>query len=155
MDKELNYFQINLHKAYAPTFELNNLLRSISTFIVLIQEPVSRLGKIIGINNKIGNIVHVGGTGKPRAALFFSKNLNFHPLYQFCSQDLAVASLMCKINGVDKVIVICSGYFPYEVNDMPPSSEFVTVVEYCKANNLPLISGIDSNRQSLRVHSSY
>lgn len=145
MDNGLEFFQINLHKAYAPTFELNNLLKNKSSFIVLIQEPVTRAGKVMGLNMRIGNIVHVGGTGKPRAVLFVSKNINMHPLYQLCTLDIAVALIKIKKDGNDKDIIICSSYFPYDSSELPPNPEFIAVVDYCKMNELSLISGIDSN----------
>jgi len=124
MDNELDIFQINLHKAYAPTSELNDMLKNKDSFIVLIQEPVTRLGIVKGLNKRLGNLVQASIPGRPRAALFVSSNLNIHPLYHLCTLDLAVASIKVKKNGNDKVIVICSSYFPYDSSDSPPSNEF-------------------------------
>lgn len=81
MGKELEFFQINLHKAYAPTTELNNLLKYKDSFVALIQEPVVRSGIIKGLNRKKGNVIHAGSNVNPRAAIYCSKNLTIHPLY--------------------------------------------------------------------------
>lgn len=145
MSKELEFFQINLHKAYAPTTELNNLVRRKDSFIALIQEPVARLGTIKGINRKKGNIIHAGGNVNTRAAIYCSKNISIHPLYHISTRDQAVAMITVKKDGCVKNIIICSSYFPYNSDDNPPTPEFTTLTEYCKNNSLSLISGIDTN----------
>lgn len=149
MDKDINFYQINLHRAYAPTTELNNMLRNKSSFVVLIQEPVTRSGKIIGLDRRLGNIVHVGGTGKPRAIILASKNINIHPLYHLCTLDIAAARMKIKKDGNDKDILICSSYFPFDSNEPPPNQEFVAVMDYCKINNISLISCIDTNSHNI------
>lgn len=42
-------------------------------------------------------------------------------------------------------IIICSAYLPYDSTDDPPTDEFTNLVNYCKANNIPLLCGIDAN----------
>ena len=155
MSNNINFYQINLHKAYAPSTELNDLLSNKSTFIVFIQEPASRLGAIKGINRKSCDIIHVGGHNKPRAALCVSKNLDLHPLYHLCTTDTAVALIKVKKNSMNRNIVICSSYFPYDSTQPPPSPEFILVVEYCKKNNLPLLTGIDSNSHHVATTTFY
>lgn len=145
MDNTLDIFQINLHKAFAPTSELNSLVKSKVSFIALVQEPAVRTGRVVGISRKMGNIIQSGGNGRPRAAIYCSKNLIMHPLYNLSTLDQAVAMLTVKVDGNDKNIIVCSSYFPYEDVDGPPNSEYAAVVEYCKANNVPLLSGIDAN----------
>ena len=76
------------------------------------------------------------------AAIYCSKNLNVHPLYHISSNDLAVARLTIKRAGNDKSIIVCSSYFPYDTNENPPTTEFVTLIDYCKSNNLSLVTGI-------------
>lgn len=139
MGKELEFYQQNLHKAYAPTAELNNLLRNKNSFVALLQEPVSRDGMIKGLNRKKGNVIHAGGTDNIRAAIYCSKNLTVHPIYHLSSRDIAVAMLTIKKDGNDKNIMICSSYFPYDSPEAPPSTEFVTLTNYCKTNNLSLL----------------
>lgn len=68
-----------------------------------------------------------------------------HPLYNLSTPDQAVAMLTVKVNGNDKNIIVCASYFPHEAMEGPPNSEYAAVVEYCKENNLPLLSGIDAN----------
>lgn len=57
MSNELHIYQINLHRAYAPTSELNTLVRSKLAFIALVQEPTVRSSKITGLDRKIGNTI--------------------------------------------------------------------------------------------------
>lgn len=141
MDNDLDIFQINLHKAYAPTAELNNLLKTKTSFIALIQEPVARVGSIKGLNKKMGN---VGGNRNIRAAIYTSRNINIHPLYHLSTMDQAVAMMTIKKGGKDINIIICSSYFPYEPPNGPPTPEFATIVDYCKESNFPLLSCIDT-----------
>ena len=66
------FLQINLHKAIAPTAELNYQLKDKCSFIALIQEPLFRNGKVQGLNRKNGDhIIHSAGTGSPRACIYF------------------------------------------------------------------------------------
>lgn len=117
----LEFFQINLHKAYAPTTELNNIVRNKDSFIALVQEPVTRSGMIKGLNRVKGNVIHAGSNETIRAVLYCSKNLNIHPLYHLSSRDLAVAMLTIKKDSIDKNVIICSSYFPYDSIDNPPT----------------------------------
>lgn len=149
MDKKLEFFQINLHKAYAPTTELNNVLRKMDSFIAFIQEPVSQLGIVKGIDRKRGHIIHAINNDKIRAAIYCSKNITIQPLHHLSTKDLAAAMITVKKDGCDKNIVISSSYFPYDSVNDPPSQEFLVLTEYCKQNNLPMISGIDSNAHHL------
>lgn len=149
MDKELEIYQINLHKAYAPTTELNNFLRRKSSFLAMLQEPVVRSGTIKNLDMRHGHIIQVGGNVKPRAAIYHSKNLIIHPLYHLSTADQAVAMLSVKINGANKDIIICSSYFPSDSVLNPPTQEFINVVDYCKNNNFSLLTSIDANAHHL------
>ena len=142
---DLTFYQVNLRKMYAATAELNNHLNRKSSFVVLIQEPVVRSGKIMGLNRKRGNVVHASLNGRPRAVIYISKNLNIHPLYNLSSLDQAVLMLSISRNGKERKIIVCSSYFPYDSVSDPPTSEFNDLSDYCKINNLPLLSGIDTN----------
>lgn len=95
-NKKVEFFQINLHKAIAPSAELNKLLSNKTSFIALIQEPLFRAGKINGLNRRKGNIIHVAGKGTPRTCIYISKDWIIQPLYQLCTRDLTVARLKAK-----------------------------------------------------------
>lgn len=148
-NNKADVFQINLHKATAPTAELNDLLSKHSSFISLIQEPLYRHGKIQGLNRRRGNIIHYAGKNSPRTCIYISKDWNVHPLYHLCSRDLAVACIKAKKCGNDLEIVICSAYFPYDSVDDPPTQEYVNLVNYCNTNSIPLVSSIDANAHHL------
>lgn len=57
--------------------------------------------------------------------------------------------LSVNINGSNKDIIICSSYFPYDSISNPPTQEFIKVVDYCKCNDLALLTSIDANAHHL------
>ena len=46
-------------------------------------------------------------------------------------------------------MVFGSVYLPYDSTDLPPSTEMVSLVNYCSHNNYPLIIGCDTNSHNL------
>ena len=46
--------------------------------------------------------------------------------------------------GVERCLVICSAYLPYDSEDPPPSKGFEVLVRYCEKENLHLVVGCDS-----------
>lgn len=144
-NKISEFVQINLHKATAPSAELNMLLNKKTSFIALIQEPMYRNMKIQGLNRRKGNVIHALGMGRPRACIYISKDWTVHPLYHLCTNDLVAAKLKAKKCGNDIEIIICSAYLPYDSKDIPPTEEFINLVNYCKTNNMTVLFGIDAN----------
>jgi hypothetical protein len=59
--------------------------------------------------------------------------------------DLIAA--ICKYNeeGVERCLVVCSAYLPYDSESPPSSKEFEDRVHYCEEENLYLAVGCDSN----------
>ncbi len=139
------FYQINLHRASAPTTELNCLLNKIPSFIVLIQEPLFKYGKVQGLNRRKGNIIHASGASRPRTCIYVSKDWNVNPLYHLCTRDLTVMSLKAKKSGNEVEMIICSAYFPFDSVEKPPTDEFVNLVIHCNTSSLPLLAGIDAN----------
>jgi len=48
-------------------------------------------------------------------------------------------------DGVERWLVVCSAYLPYDFEDPPLSREMEELVQYSENENLCLIVGFDSN----------
>lgn len=134
-----------MHKAYAPSKELEVALRKVSSSICLIQEPAFKKGKVQGLSRKRGNIYHVEGNDRPILILYVSKNWSVHPMYHVSTKDLATAIIKVKKCGQESDLKICSAYFPSEQTVLPRTDEFTRVVDFSTVNKLPLLSGTDAN----------
>ena len=62
----------------------------------------------------------------------------------FSGRDL-VAVLINYNDDVDRWLVVCSDYLPYDSENPPLSKEFKAIVFYCEIENLRLDMGCDSN----------
>lgn len=53
------------------------------------------------------------------------------------------------MKGKEQKLIVASAYLPYDRSVMPPSSEFRDLVNYSKADNIPLLIGCDANAHHL------
>jgi len=66
-------------------------------------------------------------------------------LPEFSCRDLVAVLIKYNEEGVQRRLVVCSAYLPYDSKDPPPSTEFEDLVLYCEKENLLLVVGCDSN----------
>lgn len=109
----LDSFQINPHRASAPSVELKLSLSKKAPIICFIQEPFFRHGKVQRLNRKHDQIMHFAGSERIRSCLYIFKYWNVHPLYHLSTKEIAVAVLMVEQCGNDTNIVICSVFFSF------------------------------------------
>ncbi|XP_044580308.1 uncharacterized protein LOC123262193 [Cotesia glomerata] len=114
------------------------------TDVSLIQEPWTYKGQVLGIELKGGSLVYGESEQGPRACIFINRKHTALKLHQFCTRDLAVASIKIPIGETKADIIIGSAYLPYEDTTVP-TEEVIRLVEHCKVNDLPLIVGCDAN----------
>jgi len=62
----------------------------------------------------------------------------------FSCRDLVALLIKYNEEGVERRLVVCSAYLPYNSEDPPPSKEFEDLVWYCEKENLYLV-GCNSN----------
>jgi hypothetical protein len=73
-----------------------------------------------------------GGTNRPRAYILVGSMTSWTlPVY--------------FEGGVERRLVVCSGYLPYDSEDHPTIKEFEEPVRYCEDEHLYLIMWCDSN----------
>jgi hypothetical protein len=63
----------------------------------------------------------------------------------FSSRDLVAVLINYNEEGVERRLVVCSAYLPYDFEDPPPNKEFEDHVRNCEKENLYLAVGCDSN----------
>jgi hypothetical protein len=63
----------------------------------------------------------------------------------FSSRDLVAVLVKYLENGMERRVVICSAYLPYDAEDPPPTGELRDLIQYCDEEHLHLIVGCDSN----------
>lgn len=117
--------------------------------IGLVQEPwIGGDGKLRGLNSFPGTVF--AQKEKPRTCILVAANLRATTLPQFTSRDLV--AIQTQVQG--KQVVIASGYFPYSVEDNPPTSEVTQLVEYCQTEKMELLVGLDANAHNILWGSS-
>ena len=95
---------------------------------------------VIEIPTNVGKLIYCQKGERPRAALFFSRRVVFHPLHEFITIDLVSAIVDIPISGGSRKVVVASAYFAHDKNVAP--NEFVKLVKYCKSKNLQLLISI-------------
>jgi hypothetical protein len=63
----------------------------------------------------------------------------------FSCRDLVAILIKYNEEGIERCLVVCSAYLPYNSEDPPPSKELEDLVRYCEKENLYLVVGCDSN----------
>lgn len=140
---DLSFGQINLLHCKKATYTYCCDLKINRTDISLIQEPWIRGSKIHGFGQLHDRLFYCR-TGRPRAAIHVSKNLNAMQLNQFTNDDL-VAVRICRDANDGGDFTVVSVYMPYDPGVPPPGPTLDKVVQFCKDEQIPLIIGSDSN----------
>lgn len=142
---KLSFYQINAHHAKSVAIEINNQSIKSEQFMFLLQEPYTYKNQVKLIDRRKFNVFSYIGPEKIRSCILCSKNCEFMLLSHLCTGDIAVDLLKVKLQGSIRTIIIASCYMPSENDILPPSDEIRRLINYCKMNNLPLISGCDAN----------
>jgi hypothetical protein len=69
-------------------------------------------------------------------------------IYGCCRVSLAdLVAVLVRYNkeGVERRLVVCSAYLPYDSEDPPPSRELEELVRYCENERIQLLVGCDFN----------
>lgn len=138
--------QINLNTAKGASSVFGRRFVKEKFNIGFVQEPHTIDDRIVGLPSKYYKckLVYNESGGRPRAALLFNERIPFFPLTEFMTNDLACAIVNLSTGNCMQKVVVASSYFPGDINGVPPP-EVIKLVEHCKASNLHLITGCDSN----------
>ncbi|XP_018795541.1 PREDICTED: uncharacterized protein LOC108973008 [Bactrocera latifrons] len=133
--------QVNLHHASAASAVIVKRFISDNLSILLIQEPWVFKGEVRGLNSKRSKVIWVLSSERPRSCVVVRADIDFFCISEFLTQDLVAVQVKDK-EGLD--FVLASAYFPGETATVPTPS-ILSLVEYCRRNNLPPTLGCDAN----------
>jgi hypothetical protein len=63
----------------------------------------------------------------------------------FSCRDLVAVLVKYDDEGVERRLVVCSAYLPFDSEDPPPSRELEELVSYCESERVQILVGCDSN----------
>jgi len=126
---------------------LNNLLSRIQVGMALIQEPWIFKKQIRGLNIRNGRIYYDTNCDTPRACILVlgATSIQARLLKQYTSRDVVAVQVTLHVGGVERTAIFGSVYLPYDAEDLPPSQELVSLVDFSRHQKLPLIIGCDAN----------
>lgn len=118
------------------------------TNISFIQEPWVRGNKIHGFGQLHARLFYCRTGAKPRAAIHVSNGINAMILNQFTNDDLAVVRV-CRDSKDGGDFIVTSVYMPYDAVAPHPGPSYARVVDYCRLESIPLLTGADANAHHL------
>lgn len=150
---KLSIKQINLHHCKGATALIDRSMKRSQTNIdnqhvknlVLVQEPWVRNGNIEGFDKSHNTVYSLTHGRRARTCIIAEKSLNLTLLPSFCDGDTTVVSIMTYEEGINKEILVCSGYLPYDSCGYVMNPKIVELIEYAKLQNIPVILGLDAN----------
>nr|CAH7725078.1 unnamed protein product [Callosobruchus chinensis] len=83
--------QINLHHSRAATATLCQKI--LTDGVVLIQEPWTVKGRVMGMSTAKGKLIYDTQCDKPRACIFVNKNIKALKITHLCSRDIVVTEV--------------------------------------------------------------
>ena len=116
MASTIYFIQANLQHSIAAS---RILIRTVSVKgidIALIQEPWYRGGSVKGLNIPGYALFSVNGKERPRACIL-TRNKTAWMLPGFSCRDLLAVLIKYNEEGVDRCLVICFAYLPYDSED--------------------------------------
>jgi len=118
---------------------LNNLLSRQQVGMGLIQEPWIYKKHVRGLNARNGRIYYDTNCDIPRACILVLGPVQARLLTEYTSRDVVAVQVTLHIGGVQRTAIFGSVYLPYDAEDLPPSREMVSLIEYSNSKKLPLI----------------
>ena len=144
MASTISFIQANLQHSISAYRMLTRTVSVKEIDMALIQEPWYHGGCIRGLNIPSYTLFSVNGIDRPRACIL-TRNERAWMLPGSSCSDLVAVLIKYNEEGVERRLVVCSAYLPYDSKDPPPSKEFENPVHYCEKENLCFVVGYNSN----------
>ena len=122
MVSTISFIQANLQHSIAASRILSRAVSVIGIDMALIQESWFREGRMGGLNIPGYTLFSVSGPDRPRACILTRKESAWM-LPGFSCRDLVAVLIKYDEEGVERRLVVCSAYLPYDSEDPPPSKE--------------------------------
>ena len=148
----IQVWQLNLHRSYIASADLQRRLEHDAGFVALLQEPYTRSG--IATNIPTGAMVFQAATPsneveRNRAAIIASEAMSAWLVPDFTDSDMVTIAFDCELG----TLWCSSVYMPGESNDPPPPLAR-GVIGHCRNNDIPLLMGGDVNAHNILWNSS-
>lgn len=140
----MKFLQVNLHHAKGASAVLSRRFKKDALDMVLIQEPWSNKGKILGIQMQSGKLYYDNTQGSPRTAILVNKAVKCYPVTEFIKRDIVAVMVEVPTTRGSAELIVASAYFPGDVTEAPPP-EIASFVKFCRDNNKAFIIGCDAN----------
>jgi hypothetical protein len=127
MVSTISFIQANLQHSFAASRILTGTVGGKGIDMALIQEPWFHNGCNRGFNLPGYSLFSVNGADKPRACIL-TRIKTVWMLPGFSCRDLVAVLINYNEEGVERRLVVCSAYLPYDSEDPPPSKEFEDLV---------------------------
>jgi hypothetical protein len=144
MVSTISFIQANLQHSIVASRILTGTVGGKGIDMAVIQEPWYCNACIRGLNIPGYLLFSVNGADRPRACIL-TRIETAWMLPGFSCGDLVAVLINYNEEGVERRLVICSAYLPYDSEDPPLSKEFEDLMCYCEKENLYLAVGCDSN----------
>jgi hypothetical protein len=144
MVSTISFIQANLQHSIAVSRLLTRTVGVKGINMTLIQEPWHRGDCIMALNIAGYTLFSATRRERPRPSIL-TKDKTAWMLPGFSCRDLVAVLIRYNEEGVERRLVVCSAYPPYDSEEPPPSKEFEDLVRYCETEDLYLVVGCDFN----------
>jgi hypothetical protein len=140
----IDFIQANLQHSIAASNILSRIVSAKRIYMALIQGSMYRGKCLRGLSVPGYTLYYAGGTDRPRSCIL-ARNMDICILTRFSFRDLVAVLVKYVEGGVERRLVICSAYLPYDSEDPPPTRELEELVRHCEREKLYLVVGCDFN----------
>ena len=127
----VNFFQLNLKKAFIAAVELNKRVKGLDDYVILATETYNFKNQIRSLPPK-GNAI---GSSNPRAAIIYGPGLEIIKVEILTTRDCAVGLLKL---GNEKILIV-SAYLDIKERVVQPWAD--KVIEFANKKKYPIIWG--------------
>jgi hypothetical protein len=137
-----SFSQANLQHSIAVSGILTRTVGVKGVDVVLIQEPWYRNGSVSRLTIPGYNLYSAGRKDRPRSSIL-ARNMDIWMLPGFSCRDLVAVLVKYNKEGVQRQLVVCSAYLPYDSEEPPQSRELEELMCYCENEKIQLLVGCD------------
>nr|CAI5847084.1 unnamed protein product [Callosobruchus analis] len=112
--------QINLHHSKAATATLCQKILADDIGVVLLQEPWTVKGRMMGMSTAKSKLIYDTQCDKPIACTFLNNKIKALKITDLCSRDTAVTEVHLQTGDGSIRILFASVYLPYDYVEAPP-----------------------------------
>jgi splicing factor 45 len=113
--------------------------------VALIQETLLHKGQIRGLTNTGGTVYSAVPENNARSCIYVRSHINALPLLEFCSRDATMVRITYTYGGLCEELIVASAFFPYDLDEPPPTKEMRDTIDHCQSRKKQLIIGCDAN----------